>query len=72
MTKHHLPPTAFVELSAVNPGFRQWVVLCCPYCAKRHAHGAGSITQDPYTFLGHRAAHCVDGDNVGYVLDVKP
>lgn len=33
---------------------QQWIVDSCPYCGKRHVHGAGGDTGDPLKFLGHR------------------
>ena len=49
---------------------RQWVVARCPFCGKRHCHGAGPPDGDPREFLGSRLSHCV-GDARGgdiYVL----
>jgi len=34
-----------------------FIVPCCPYCGRRHMHGATE---------GMRLAHCIDGDH--YVL----
>lgn len=39
------------------------LVIRCPFCHKRHHHGAGTGGPDAY---GHRVAHC--GDGPGYVL----
>ena len=36
----------------------QWLILECPFCAKRHYHGAGGLSDDPRTLLGDRSAHC--------------
>ena len=48
----------------------QWVVQKCPYCGKKHYHGAGGKRDNPLTFLGHRVAHCFgpNADNRGYIL----
>ncbi len=36
-----------------------WIleVAKCPYCAKSHNHGGGSIDHSPA--LGHRLSHCL-------------
>jgi hypothetical protein len=42
-----------------------WLVLDCPYCHRRHTHGAGMDGADG----GHRVSHCPTGEsNPGYVL----
>jgi hypothetical protein len=46
---------AFCELQG-----GQWVIRGCPFCFKRHYHGAGGAEDDPRQFLGSRAPHCVD------------
>ncbi|BBO76919.1 hypothetical protein DSCW_43360 [Desulfosarcina widdelii] len=47
---------------------RQWIVPRCPWCGKRHVHGAGRIEDNPLDYLGHRTAHCHDGSFHDYVL----
>jgi len=50
----------------------QWVVQNCPYCGKKHFHGAGGPEDDPTKFLGHRSAHCdAPGVNTfpGYMVE---
>lgn len=37
---------------------RHWVVARCPFCGKRHWHGAGPPGVDPREFLGSRVSHC--------------
>lgn len=55
-------PVAPVELVG-----RQWVVLRCPYCGRRHYHGAGGGA-NPRDYLGHRVAHCTRPESgPGYV-----
>lgn len=58
-----------VRAHAVLKG-RQWVVARCPFCGKRHWHGAGPPDGDPREFLGSRVSHC-SGDAYGgdiYIL----
>lgn len=67
------PPAALVELvegETAGRAWRQWRVLRCPHCGKRHHHGAGGPQDDPRRFLGHRIAHCVlnAGPRPSYVL----
>jgi len=47
---------------------RQWVIDHCPFCGKRHVHGAGLPGDDPRRFLGERCAHCVSPETRTYVL----
>ena len=42
---------------------RQWVIARCPFCGKRHRHGAGPPDGDPRKFLGSRVPHCCGGDD---------
>lgn len=47
-------------------------LTACPYCGRRHVHGAGLPTEDPRDFQGHRVSHCstkVSGDR-GYILRI--
>jgi len=37
----------------------QWVVSWCPFCGKRHWHGAGDPKDPPQLGLGSRQPHCV-------------
>ena len=48
----------------------QWVVQKCPYCKKKHFHGAGGRSDNPHNFLGHRSAHCLDMYTEG--IDTSP
>lgn len=53
----------------------QWQVIACPHCGKKHLHGAGNSPEESKHMLGHRTAHCIDGDssNVGYnLVEYKP
>jgi hypothetical protein len=34
----------------------------CPYCGKRHIHGAGLPGDDPRDYQGPRLAHCWRGN----------
>lgn len=46
-----------------------WLVLECPYCGRRHAHGVkGGIDANPFTALGMRTAHCDEGTKQKYYL----
>lgn len=38
----------------------QWEVLQCPFCGKKHWHGAGDDPSDP--ILGYRVSHCSGRD----------
>ena len=58
------PPLAPAKLVG-----HQWVVGRCPYCGRKHYHGAGRNGEDPRKLLGHRVAHCdQDLTLVGYIL----
>lgn len=50
------PPVVLAEL--VPPRRKGdawiWLLLSCPYCGRRHVHGAGIDG----TVDGHRVAHC--------------
>lgn len=39
----------------------------CPFCGKRHRHGAPEEGGDP----GHRVNHCINGNNRDYFLVMK-
>lgn len=39
------------------------IVAKCPYCGKKHVHGASGAG-------GHRASHCVGLQTPGYVLEL--
>ena len=52
---------------------RGWVIPHCPFCAKRHIHGAGGADDDPREFLGGRVPHCATRtDRRGAVIWQKP
>jgi len=63
-------PEVPVELVHNRDGIRDWkFVDGCPYCGKRHHHGAGPEGTDPGDYLGHRVAHCITpGCLAGYIL----
>jgi hypothetical protein len=44
-----------------GPRNNSWIVKKCPYCGKRHEHGAGRSDQNPGEFLGGRVSHCSPG-----------
>ncbi|MBI4614453.1 MAG: hypothetical protein HY720_12640 [Planctomycetes bacterium] len=45
----------------------------CPFCRKTHIHGAGLDDGSPVeSYLGHRVAHCLSGENPGYILTLSP
>jgi hypothetical protein len=50
-----MPETVFAYCELKG---RQWVILRCPICGKRHYHGAGGAKDDPMQFLGGRVPHC--------------
>lgn len=63
------PPIALAALSSDGVT----VSIKCPYCGKRHTHGASGVTTNG---LSHRLSHCVrrDGsviENRGYYLRLK-
>ena len=51
-TKKKRRPVLAGDLSPDGRSIRVW----CPYCRKRHIHGAGRDEQDGK--MTHRAAHC--------------
>lgn len=56
-------PVASVTLRHHRDGISDWVVVRCPYCGKRHTHGAGRRgVDDPRALLGSRVAHCLAGE----------
>jgi hypothetical protein len=55
--------------TTVRPSIRDrfWILeLRCPFCAKVHTHGGGSIDHSPA--LGHRLSHCVTRRPLDYEL----
>jgi len=42
------------------------VYVVCPHCGKIHLHGRGEGPD--YEYEGHRARHCSDNDNNGYII----
>lgn len=50
-------PIAEVILVKEN-GCQYWEVMWCPFCSKRHRHGAGELNEDPSEFTGYRGCHC--------------
>jgi hypothetical protein len=37
-----------------------WLLIIprCPFCAKRHTHGGGSLDENPRRYLSSRVPHC--------------
>lgn len=46
----------------------EWEVICCPYCRRKHHHGAGLDPDRVNDFLGYRVAHCSEADGRSYKL----
>ena len=42
------------------------VYIVCPHCGEIHLHGRGG--KPDYQYEGHRASHCIDNQNNGYVI----
>jgi hypothetical protein len=42
-----------------------WEVIKCPFCGKKHQHGAGGDINEVDSFLGHRISHCFDDSLAG-------
>lgn len=69
-----LPAIPQAPVRLVRPTRRgdcyQWEVTACPYCGRKHRHGAGDEPDQVNRFLGHRVAHCTGYDpcGVGYYL----
>lgn len=65
-------PDVLVELvyPTRKDGCYLWKLLSCPYCGKKHLHGAGTELDEVGGYLGHRTAHCVGKHNqsAGYRL----
>lgn len=65
-------PAAWCDL--VIPAGRQtrfWVVPRCPWCGRRHTHGAGAHGGNPFDRLGERAAHCRGARDRAYILQSR-
>ena len=47
--------------------------ITCPFCGRRHTHGAVGKGSPIGAGDGHRAAHCVNPDNPGYyIIEERP
>lgn len=55
MTDNFLQVEAYLKINKDN---RSWVVDKCPFCGKRHIHGAGNLDADPDFYLGIQDSHC--------------
>jgi len=42
------------------------VYIVCPHCGEIHLHGRGK--KPDYQYEGHRASHCIENQNNGYVI----
>jgi len=58
-------PVNLAYLTRRSDGTLFWFVRRCKFCGGRHIHGAGGELESPTSFLGHRAAYCVES---GYLL----
>jgi hypothetical protein len=66
------PPPPVVEVRRIKHREGDLLVLMCPFCKRKHMHGAGSKAD--CGDHGHRASHCISGPwrpNRGYIL-VEP
>lgn len=64
---------AFVRLVRGKTQFL-WIIDECPFCKKKHHHGAGLFTNNPVNFLGRRVPHCTGkhADGWGeYILTLR-
>ncbi len=57
-------PEQHPNVVALPYGTGRVVTIRCPYCRRRHPHGAQDLDRD----LSHRVAHCSEGRGLGYVL----
>jgi hypothetical protein len=71
-------PRVEAELRTLRPepgiAYRVWEVHC-PYCGRKHRHGAGWLDEDPRQHLGSRASHCDARHRASgevYVLVARP
>jgi hypothetical protein len=56
-----IPDAAAVLVEVPAPRGRveyDWMIPKCPYCGKKHWHGAGDDINEVHRFLGDRVAHC--------------
>ena len=60
----HVEPIFSAGDSGFFCGWR-FTVARCPFCAKRHFHGAGSANEHPPDLVGQRVAHCRTGPGRG-------
>lgn len=69
MNKHIVPAPATLQEWR---GVYEWVIIRCPFCGKRHTHGGGQVSGDPYELLGHRVPHCLTKHDHDYELVAVP
>ncbi len=65
-------PIVLVKLLPPYRGIRQFRTEPCPFCSKRHLHGAGSVTEDPRDYVYGRVPHCLGGAKGHYILQLAP
>lgn len=78
---YHLPNNKRTKLVKDNRSFKDnegyWqvypigfdeshVFIVCPNCGEIHSHGRGK--KPDYQYGGHRAPHCTENQNNGYVI----
>lgn len=61
------PPIAFA-VRARGRACDLLELVACPYCGKKHLHGAGNHDSPFGWGDGHRVGHCLQIDNSGYVV----
>ena len=54
------PPDVFVKIAKAGREGYQWILVNpCPFCGRKHRHGAGNIRENnPEKYLGFRIAQC--------------
>ena len=55
-----MDPVVFADITEYN-GLRL-VKINCPFCKKKHSHGAGRLADPPV--LGQRGSHCGKGNYI--------
>ena len=68
MSSKTIPNTTVTAVHIHKPGGVRTVEIKCPHCPKTHTHG-WPLDDPEGTPIGHRVAHCSDGNqNPGYYI----